>query len=162
MSGTPTSRSTRSAPTERGIAYRTRVPRRRSLRSSRRAGEPSTGRRETGDLTTKTSRYARCETPRRFWESFGKNVTRPFIVNDRSGIRSGRRSLESCLRSKESRAVRRGVVGKVPQGNSPAAYSTARAVPGGLGSRKAPRLPDRQGRPRAEAAVLDKPAPSRK
>src|SRR6478672_5489765 len=39
--------------------------------------------------------------------------------------------LESCLRSKDSRAVRRGAVGKVPQGNSLAAYSTARTVPGG-------------------------------
>ena len=63
MSGTPTSRSIRSAPTERGIAYGTRVPRRRSLRSSPRAGEPSTWRRETGGPTTRTFRYARCETP---------------------------------------------------------------------------------------------------
>ena len=69
MSGTPTSRSTRSAPTERGIAYGTRVLWRRSLHSSPRTGEPSTRRRETGGLTTKTSRYARCETPTRFWES---------------------------------------------------------------------------------------------
>ena len=34
------------------------------------------------------------------------------------------RPLESCLRSKDSRAVRRGAVRKVPQGNSLAAYST--------------------------------------
>jgi hypothetical protein len=33
--------------------------------------------------------------------------------------------LESCLTSKESRAVRRGAVGKVPQGNSLAVYSIA-------------------------------------
>ena len=38
----------RSAPTERGMAYRARAPRSRSLRSSRRSGEPTTGRRETG------------------------------------------------------------------------------------------------------------------
>ena len=69
MSGTPTSRSTRSAPTERGIAYQTRVSRRRSLRSSPRTGEPSTWRRETGGLMTKMSRYARCETPKQSWES---------------------------------------------------------------------------------------------
>src|SRR5215472_1466700 len=42
MSGTPTSCSTRSAPTERGIAYWARAPRRRSLRNSPRTGEPST------------------------------------------------------------------------------------------------------------------------
>jgi hypothetical protein len=72
MSGTAMSRSTRSAPTERGIAYRTRVPRRRSLRSSPRTGEPSTWRRETGGLMTKMSRYARCETPKRSWESIRK------------------------------------------------------------------------------------------
>jgi hypothetical protein len=56
-------------PEERGIAYGTRVLRRRSLRSSLRTGEPSTWRRETGGQTTRTSRYARCETPTRFWES---------------------------------------------------------------------------------------------
>jgi hypothetical protein len=39
------------------------------------------------------------------------------------------RSLESGLRSKDSRAVRRGAVGKVPDmGNSLAAYPTARTV----------------------------------
>jgi hypothetical protein len=39
------------------------------------------------------------------------------------------RSLESGLRSKDSRAVRRGAVGKVPDmGNSLAAYPTARPV----------------------------------
>ena len=54
MSGTPTSRSTRSAPTERGIAYGTRVLWQRSLRSSPRTGEPSTWRRETGGRITKT------------------------------------------------------------------------------------------------------------
>src|SRR5262249_16617198 len=69
MSGTPTLRSIRSAPTERGIAYGTRVLRRRSLRNSPRARKPSTWPRETGGLTTKTSRYARCETPKRSWES---------------------------------------------------------------------------------------------
>ena len=58
MSGAPTSRSTRSASTERGIAYGTRVLWRRSLRSSPRTGEPSTWRRETGGLTTRTSRFA--------------------------------------------------------------------------------------------------------
>src|SRR5260370_35770604 len=36
--------------------------------------------------------------------------------------------LESCLRSKDSRAVRRGAVGKVPQANSLAVYSTASPV----------------------------------
>jgi len=56
MRGAPTSRSTRSAPPERGIAYRTRVPGRRSPRSSRRAGEPSTGRRGTGGAASQRAR----------------------------------------------------------------------------------------------------------
>jgi hypothetical protein len=38
------------------------------------------------------------------------------------------RSLESCLRSKDSRAVWRGAVGKGPQGTSLAAYPTASPV----------------------------------
>src|SRR5665811_2078886 len=42
--------------------------RQRSLHSSPRWGKPATWRRETGGLTTETSRYARCETPKRFWE----------------------------------------------------------------------------------------------
>ena len=54
MSGASTSRSTRSAPSERGIAYGTRVLWQRSLRSSPRTGEPSTWRRETGGRITKT------------------------------------------------------------------------------------------------------------
>jgi len=48
MSGTPNWHSKRSAWTEHGIAYRTRVPRQRSLRSSQRWGKPTTRRRETG------------------------------------------------------------------------------------------------------------------
>ena len=39
-----------------------------------------------------------------------------------------RRSLESCLRSKDSRAVWRGAVGTGPQGTALAAYPTARLV----------------------------------
>src|SRR3954469_5861086 len=58
MNGTPKSRSIRSTPTERGMAYRARASRSRSLHSSRRSGKPATGRRETGGLTTRTSRYA--------------------------------------------------------------------------------------------------------
>src|ERR1700694_2213438 len=54
--------------TEHGIAYGTRVLGRRSLHSSPRRGKPATWRRETGGLTTQTSRYARCETPKRSWE----------------------------------------------------------------------------------------------
>jgi hypothetical protein len=43
------------------------------------------------------------------------------------------RSLESCLRSKDSRAVWRGAVGKGPQGTSLAAYPTVCPVRGGTG-----------------------------
>ncbi len=46
------------------------------------------------------------------------------------------RSLESCLRSKDSRAVWRGAVGKGPQGTSLAAYPTSRTgLTGGMGRR---------------------------
>jgi len=61
---------------ERGIAYGTRVLRRRRPRSSRRrhdlprrAGKPSTGRRGPGDRTTTTERYAQCRAPKRCWMS---------------------------------------------------------------------------------------------
>jgi hypothetical protein len=54
------------------------------------------------------------------------------------------RSPESGLRSKDSRAVRRGAVGKVPDmGNSLAAYPTARAVLRGGGDGDTASLPDR-------------------
>ena len=55
---------------------------------------------------------------------------------------SGCRPLESCLTWKGSRAVRRGAVGKVPQGNSLAAYSTARPVLRGGGDGDLTSLPD--------------------
>jgi hypothetical protein len=53
------------------------------------------------------------------------------------------RSPESGLRSKDSRAVRRGAVGKVPyMGNSLAAYPTARPVLRGGGGSDAASLPN--------------------
>jgi hypothetical protein len=56
MRGTPTSRSLRSAPPERGMTYRTRVPGSQSPRSSQRWGEPTTGRRGTGRAPTQRER----------------------------------------------------------------------------------------------------------
>jgi hypothetical protein len=56
MSGSPTSRSTRSAPTERGMTYRTRVPGSQSPRSSQRWGESATGRRGTGGAASERGR----------------------------------------------------------------------------------------------------------
>jgi hypothetical protein len=49
-------------------------------------------------------------------------------VNGQGNAMFRPRSLESCLRSKDSRAVWRGAVGKGPQGTSLAAYPTARPV----------------------------------
>ena len=46
------------------------------------------------------------------------------------------------MRSKDSCPVRRGAVGKVPQGNSLAAYSTSRTVLRGGGGGDAAPLPD--------------------
>ena len=51
------------------------------------------------------------------------------------------RSLESCLRSKDSRAVWRGAVGKGLQGTSLAAYPTSCPVLRGLVSGNTHRLP---------------------
>jgi hypothetical protein len=66
MSGRPTSRSTRTAKTYRGIAYGARALGRRSARSSRRShdlpgrpGKPATGRRGTGGLRRPASRGMR-------------------------------------------------------------------------------------------------------
>jgi hypothetical protein len=120
MNETPTSRSTRSAPPERGMAYRTRVPGSRSPRSSRRSGKPATRRRGQVERHFKGKRV--------------RDAQRP----DPSGCRPR----ESCLRSKDSRAVRRGAVGKVPRGNSLAAYSTSSTVLRGGGAGDAAPLPD--------------------
>ena len=49
-------------------------------------------------------------------------------VNGQGDAMFRRRSLESCLRSKDSRAVWRGAVGKGPRGTSLAAYPTSRPV----------------------------------
>ena len=61
---------------ERGIAYGVRALWRHSARSSRRrndlpgrTGEPSAGRRGTGDRMHMTGRYAKCKTPKRYWVS---------------------------------------------------------------------------------------------
>ena len=56
MNGTPKSRSIRSSPTERGMAYRARAPGSRSPRSSRRSGKPATGRRGTGETRAERGR----------------------------------------------------------------------------------------------------------
>lgn len=59
---------------DHGIAYGARALRRRSPRSSQRLGELATGRRGTGDLMTQHGRYARCETPKRYWASSGNGA----------------------------------------------------------------------------------------
>src|SRR5262249_42882670 len=56
MRGAPTSRPPRSAPPERGMAYRTGVPGSQSPRSSQRWGEPATGRRGTGGAASERGR----------------------------------------------------------------------------------------------------------
>ena len=64
--------------------------------SSQRWGEPITGRRGTGSLITRTSRYARCETPTQFWESADR-VTMSSIRDDYRDASLRHRLLESCL-----------------------------------------------------------------
>jgi hypothetical protein len=134
---------------ERGIAYRTRVLRRRSSHSSRgsnappgRAGKPPAGRRGTGDRTPKTERYAKCRTPKRYWVS---------SVNAPDGHRPQPRHRSPESRMPGNRHVR---FGGRPHGKGPAnpraprraAYPTVRrdcqahdavddAAPAGLGLR---------------------------
>jgi hypothetical protein len=98
---------------------------------------------EGGQVTrlTQQGRHARCGAPKPFWASFG-NVARPWspvaratrhcTVNGQGNAMFRHRSLESCLRSKDSRAVWRGAVGKGPQGTSLAAYPTSSTVLNGL------------------------------
>ena len=63
-------------------------------------------------------------------------ATRHYTANSQGNAMFRHRSLESCLRSKDSRAVWRGAVGKGPQGTSLAAYPTSRTgLTGGLGRR---------------------------
>jgi hypothetical protein len=80
MSGVPTSRSIRSAPPERGMPYRTRVPGSQSPRSSQRWGEPATGRRGTGGAPPQRERVRE-----------GQLLTRVAVA-----------PVESCLTSKAS------------------------------------------------------------
>src|SRR5919202_2249819 len=61
--GVPTSRSRRLAGGKPGIASRARAPGRRTSRSSRRAGKPSTGRRGGGTRLARGARYAGCGAP---------------------------------------------------------------------------------------------------
>ena len=135
----------RSAPPERGIAYGARALWGRSPRSSRRrhdrprsTGKPCTGRRGTGDQThpigearemrsAETVLGVRRERGRRPWSPVAR-ATRHCTANGQGNAMFRHRSLESCLRSKDSRAVWRGAVGKGPQGTSLAAYPTSRPV----------------------------------
>ena len=97
MSGAPTSRSTCSAPSERGIAYGTRVLWQRSLHSSPRTGEPSTWRRETGGRITKTFKVREMRNAETVLGIIRepKSATKPFIANGQNGTGSRKRPLES-------------------------------------------------------------------
>src|SRR5262245_44356591 len=121
MSGTPTSRSIRSASPERGMTYRTRVPGSQSPRSSQRWGEPATGRRGTGGAPTQRERVRDGQLP------------------DPSGCRPTGELLDI---ERVPSSSERGRWKSARQGNSLAAYSIARAVLRGLESREALRLPD--------------------
>jgi len=84
----------RSAPTERGIAYRTRVPRRRSPRSSRRTGEPSTGRRGTGGTMSERRRVREGQLP----EPSGCRLAGELLEIERLTSSSGRGRRKSAMR----------------------------------------------------------------
>ena len=115
----------RSSVTEHGMAYGPRGPRSRSSNSSRgrhappgRTGEPSTGRSGAGGRI-----IGYCEV-----REMRNAEAVPVIVRV-----IWKRPLESYVIPKGSCVVRRGAVGKVPKGNSLAAYPTVRAVLRGLG-----------------------------
>src|SRR5262245_42154088 len=124
MNGGPTSRSTRSLVTEQGMAYGARALKLRSPNSSRgrnappgRTGEPSAGRSGTGasiprNLEVRERRIA--DTVLSSRQDRGQEWA----------CALEQESLESGLRSKDLRAVRRGAVGKGPEGTSLVAYST--------------------------------------
>jgi hypothetical protein len=94
MSGAPTSRSTRSAPTERGIAYRTRVPGRRSPRSSQRWGKPITGQRGTGGAVSQKERVRNGQLP----DLSGRRPTGELLEIERLTSSSGRGRRKSAAR----------------------------------------------------------------
>jgi hypothetical protein len=98
----------RSSVTEHGMAYGPRGLRSRSANSSRgrdappgSAGKPRAGRSGAGGEMSEPVRYARCGPPQQ-------------VTSSVEAVRST--PLESGLRSKDLRAVRRGAVGKVPGG----------------------------------------------
>ena len=105
MRGAPTSRSLRSAPPERGMTYRTRVPRSQSPHSSQRWGEPATGRRGTGGA------------------AFERERVRDGHLPELSGGRTAGELLDIERVPSSSERGRRKSAG---QGNSLAAYSIAR------------------------------------
>jgi hypothetical protein len=82
-------------------------------------GKPCTGQRGTGDQTNPTGEAREMRSAE----------TVLGVIRERGRHAMFRsRSLESCLRSKDSRAVWRGAVGKGLQGTSLAAYPTASTV----------------------------------
>src|SRR5215831_8657518 len=107
MSGAPTSRSIRSAPPERGMTYRTRVPGSQSSRSSQRWGEPATGRRGTGGAPAQRERVREGQLP----DPSGCCPTGELLDIERVPSSSERGRWKSAC-----------------QGNSLAAYSIARPV----------------------------------
>jgi hypothetical protein len=116
MSGAPTSRSTRSAPPERGMAYRTRVPRSQSPRSSQRWGEPTTRQRGTGGTLSQRQRVRDGRLPEPSgWCSTGEllDIERVPSSSERGRWKSARKG-NSLAAYSISRAVRGGAVGKVP------------------------------------------------
>src|SRR5579871_775953 len=98
---------TRSAPTERGMAYRARAPRSRSPRRSRGTGELSTGRRGTGGAVSQRARVRDGQLP----EPSGGRLAGELLDTETVTISSERGGWKSAC-----------------EGNSLAAYSTARPV----------------------------------
>src|SRR5439155_19043508 len=84
-------------------------------------GKPCTGRRGTGDQTNPTGEAREMRSA----ETILGVIRERGRLNGQGNAMFRSRSLESCLRSKDSRAVWRGAVGKGPQGTSLAAYPTS-------------------------------------
>src|SRR5919198_2470335 len=110
----------RSAPPERGMAYRARAPRSRSHRSSRGWGEPIAGRRVAGRRHMKGGRVRDAQEP----EPQYMSSTGELIDIERVTISSEGGRWKSTHR-----------------GNSLAAYPTSRPVLRGLGGSNPARLP---------------------
>src|SRR5712692_5300073 len=112
----------RSAPPERGMAYRTRVPRSRSPRSSLGWGKPTTWRRGTGRRHGKGGRVRDAQEPEpEYMPSTGEliDIERVTISSEGGRWKSTHRGNSLAAYPTARPVLNEGDVGNVPKGNAP-------------------------------------------